>query len=158
MELSDLDRVVAIERESFSEPWAKSCFEYEILILEASELTVAELGDEVVGYTVAWFLSDEVHLANVAVQRKYRGKGIGRALVEAVISRAVQVEAERVVLEVRRSNVEAQRLYESLGFVRVGVRKNYYVKEKEDAILMACDLRYSDGGLGGPGGRSGRPA
>jgi len=140
MELSDLDQVMEIERQAFVEPWAKGCFEYEILVLDASELTVAVSRDRILGYTVAWFLDDEVHLANVAVEKRSRGLGIGRTLVEAVMNRAVEEGAERVALEVRRSNVEAQRLYETLGFVRSGVRKNYYAKEKEDAILMTCYL------------------
>jgi ribosomal-protein-alanine N-acetyltransferase len=141
MELGDLDQVMEIERESFSEPWSRGCFEHEILLLDASELTVAASKDEILGYTVAWFLEDEVHLANVAVCTGFRGRGVGRTLVEAVMSRAVQSRAKRVVLEVRRSNSEAQRLYETLGFVPVGVRKNYYTKDKEDAILMTCNLR-----------------
>jgi ribosomal-protein-alanine N-acetyltransferase len=140
MELSDLDQVMDIEREAFSEPWARGCFEHEILVLDASELTVAISQENILGYTVAWFLDDEVHLANVAVRQRFRGGGIGRALVEAVMSRAKQTGAERVVLEVRRSNAEAQRLYETLGFLPAGVRKNYYTKEKEDAILMTCQL------------------
>jgi ribosomal-protein-alanine N-acetyltransferase len=141
MELGDLDQVMAIERESFCEPWTKGCFEHEILVLDASELTVAVSQEDVLGYTVAWFLDNEVHLANVAVRERFRGRGIGRTLVETVMSRAMEVRAEKVVLEVRRSNLEAQKLYETLGFLRVGVRKNYYTKEKEDAILMTCDLR-----------------
>ena len=140
MELSDLDQVMEIERQAFVEPWARGCFEYEILVLDASELTVAVSHGSILGYTVAWFLEDEVHLANVAVEKRFRGLGIVRTLVEAVMNRAVEENAERVVLEVRRSNVEAQRLYETLGFVPSGVRKNYYAKEKEDAILMTCYL------------------
>jgi len=141
MELGDLDQVMDIERESFSEPWTRGCFEHEMLVLDASELTVAASQDDILGYTVAWFLEDEVHLANVAVRKKFRERGIGRTLVEALMNRAIQVRAERVVLEVRRSNLEAQRLYETLGFVQVGVRRNYYTKEGEDAILMSCFLR-----------------
>jgi ribosomal-protein-alanine N-acetyltransferase len=134
MELEDLDQVIEIERESFQEPWCRDHFVYEILLSEVSEVTVAVVEGAVAGYTVAWLLEDAVHLANVAVRKDLRGKGIGRKLVEAVLDRARSTGAGRVLLEVRRSNLEAQNLYRSLGFIEAGVRKNYY--QGEDAILM----------------------
>ncbi len=145
MTLSDLDQVIGIERESFVEPWTKANFEREVLSLDASEATVAVREDEVLGYTVAWYLPDKVHLANIAVKTGRRERGIGRALVEAVISRAGKCGGETVVLEVRESNHEARKLYDSLGFLAVGRRKNYYKRENEDAIIMQIVLGKTGG-------------
>jgi ribosomal-protein-alanine N-acetyltransferase len=154
MVLEDIDQVLEIERESFSEPWSRKNFEYELLQLDVSELIVAVVGKRVIGYTVTWFLGDEVHLANVAVRANRRERGVGRVLVEDVIARARRSRAHRVLLEVRESNFEARNLYDSLGFLPVGIRRDYYRKEKEDAVLMQCVLEYTgvadeDGGPGG---------
>jgi ribosomal-protein-alanine N-acetyltransferase len=150
MTLGDLDQVLEIERGSFSEPWSRTNFEYEMLHLDASELAVAVAGEAVLGYTVTWFLGDEVHLANVAVRADRRERGVGRALVEDVIARARRSGARRILLEVRESNYEARNLYDSLGFFQVGTRRNYYRKEREDAILMERVLEggREDGGEG----------
>lgn len=155
MTSEDLDQVIEIEKQSFSEPWSRKNFEYELLQLDASELTVAQAGGRIIGYTVTWFLGDEVHLANVAVRTEGRKRGVGRALVEDVIARARHSGARRVLLEVRESNYDARRLYASLGFLPVGIRRNYYRKEKEDAILMRLLLLDEHGCRGDGGGAGG---
>jgi ribosomal-protein-alanine N-acetyltransferase len=147
MELGDLDQVLEIETESFVEPWTRANFEEEIGGLGDSTLTVALLGEKVAGYSVTWYLPDHVHLANVAVRGDCRGRGIGRALVEDVIENAARGGVGKIMLEVRESNVEARRLYETLGFRAVGVKRNYYTKENEDAILMRYALE--ERGAGG---------
>jgi len=140
METNDLDQVLEIETESFVEPWTRQNFEQEIESPSASEMMVALLEKKVVGYSVTWYLEHEVHLANVAVRKSCRARGIGRALVEEVLDRARSEGAAQIVLEVRESNVEAIKLYETLGFRTVGLKRNYYKKENEDAILMRCLL------------------
>lgn len=155
MMLSDLDQVLVIERESFSEPWSRSNFEYELLNLDTSELIVAVVGQKIIGYSVTWLLGEEVHLANVAVRKDRRARGVGRALVEDVIARAKAARSRRVLLEVRESNYEARKLYDSLGFLPVGIRRNYYRKEREDAILMQCLLEDAYEDENGPGGAGG---
>jgi ribosomal-protein-alanine N-acetyltransferase len=140
MRVDDLDQVLAIETESFVEPWTRENFVQEIEYPSGSELTVATIDDAIVGYSVTWYLEHEVHLANVAVKSGYRERGIGRALVEAVMEAARREGAPKIMLEVRESNVEARRLYEHLGFCPVGVKPDYYRVEKEDAILMRYTL------------------
>jgi len=139
MGIEDLDQVLEIETESFVEPWTRENFIQEIDFPSDSELTVATIDEAIVGYSVTWYLEHEVHLANVAVQSGYRERGIGRALVEAVMEAARREGVPKIMLEVRESNAEARRLYEHLGFRAVGVKPDYYRVEKEDAILM----RYS---------------
>jgi ribosomal-protein-alanine N-acetyltransferase len=80
----------------------------------------------------------DVH--NLAVHPAWRRRGIGRSLLEAIISEARGLGLRRVTLEVRKSNQVAQRLYESLGFVAQAVRKGYYSDDGEDAVVMAVDL------------------
>ena len=143
MMLFDLDQVLAIETESFREPWTRENFAKELMARGDSELTVAVEGEAVLGYSVVWFVEEEVHLANVAVRRSSREQGLGRTLVEAVVCRAESLGALRIVLEVRKSNVEAQNLYETLGFRAVGSIRDYYKVEKEDAVVM--ELLLEDG-------------
>jgi ribosomal-protein-alanine N-acetyltransferase len=141
MRPGDVDEVVAIERISFSDPWSPRAF-----AMEASEGAsrswswVAEVEGEIVGYLVAWPVEDEVHLANVAVAREWRGRGIGRYLMEKLLERSRRHRASWIALEVRFSNEMARSLYESLGFRPVAIRKNYYRSEMEDALVMMCRL------------------
>lgn len=146
-----MDQVLEIETESFVEPWTRENFEHEISGIGDSLLRVALMGPRIVGYSVTWYLEDEVHLANVAVRGDSRGRGIGRALVEDVMNSAALADAAKIVLEVRESNLEARKLYEALGFRAVGIKRNYYKREKEDAILMCLLL-----GRDGRGGVKGR--
>jgi len=145
MRVEDLSQVVGIEREAFAEPWRREDFEAELLIFTDSVLKVAVDGDEVVGYYVLWRVAGSFHLANVAVRRDWRGKGVGRALVEDAVAEARAAGALRVTLEVRKSNLPARALYRKLGFVAVGLKKNYYRREREDAVVMRLDFGRKDG-------------
>lgn len=101
-----------------------------------ARVTVAKTpGDEVVGVLVAWAVADEVTLMDVAVAPTSRRRGVGRALVDELLAFARARGARLVVLEVRKSNTAAITLYESLGFVSVGVRRAYY-DDGEDAVDM----------------------
>ena len=141
MESRDLPQVMEIEVASFSEPWSRRDFEREMLLWRASDLTVAVSGENVLGYTVSWCTDDGVHMANVAVREGCRERGIGRALIENVIALAERRGASKISLEGRESNAEARSLYEALGFHAVGVKRNYYKKEGEDAVVMKLRLR-----------------
>lgn len=100
-----------------------------------SNLRVAREGDAVVGYLLAWKVVDEFHLLNVAVLPERRRAGIGLRLVEDLLARAPAEGVNRVLLEVRASNVAALALYERLGFERFNLRAGYYA-DGEDAIEM----------------------
>ncbi|MEO0073831.1 MAG: ribosomal protein S18-alanine N-acetyltransferase [candidate division WOR-3 bacterium] len=134
----DLDQVVAIENVSFPNPWRRSFFASDIAKPE-SLCIVAESGDDrVVGYLIAWGW-DEIHLANVAVAAEWRRQGIGRELMTAMIRWALERGASSIYLEVRESNLAAQRFYTGLGFVPTYRRKGYY-ENTEDAIVMERKL------------------
>lgn len=136
---ADMDQVMAIERTSFRFPWSARFFLEELRVEYARSLLV-EIGGKVVGYVLFWLLPDEVDIHNVAVHSECRRRGIGRVLIGHVVDQARGRGSLRVTLEVRKSNVPAQRLYESMGFEVTGLRKGYYADDGEDALTMALPL------------------
>ena len=100
---------------------------------------MAEMDGQVVGYAGAWIILDESHITNIAIEESRRGLGYGRALTTALMQYLSNLGAAYATLEVRRSNLRAQNLYKSLGFVELGVRKRYYEDNREDALIMVCD-------------------
>ena len=135
----DVDAVTAIEQATFAMPWSRESFVREMEKNVAARYLVAERNGRVIGYAGAWVILDESHITNIAVAEAERGKGVGRALVEALMRYISNLGAAYATLEVRVSNLRAQRLYESVGFVRVGKRKRYYEDNGEDAWLMVCE-------------------
>lgn len=135
-----LDQVVAIERASFTTPWSKNAFLYEIKYNEfAHYLTALTAKRNVAGYAGMWIVLDEAHLTNVAVHEHYRRRGLGLELMQKMIVWAVALGADRMTLEVRPSNKPARTLYANLGFEERGIRKNYYSDTGENAIIMWKD-------------------
>lgn len=102
-----------------------------------TELAVKEKVDLVQGFAGVWVLGDEAHLMSIAVREKNRRQGIGELLILATVEMATRQEARIVTLEVRVSNLVAQKLYEKYGFTQVGLRKAYYVDNREDAVIMS---------------------
>ena len=137
----DLDDVLEIERASFSNPWSRDMFLWELQNAGISYgYVLREPGGRVAAFCTVWIVQDELHVNNVAVGPAHRGKGVGQALLRFVLRLAAGLGARRATLEVRRSNVPALRLYERLGFRAVGVRRNYYSSPVEDALILWCDL------------------
>jgi ribosomal-protein-alanine N-acetyltransferase len=142
MRAEDLREVLEIERSSFDNPWSGALFLQELRI-PFSRILVIRPADEtvppIVGYLCRWFVADEMHVLNVAVHPRYRRRGIGAVLMAEALREARERTAEAVTLEVRRSNLGARRLYASLAFEEVGVRRNYYGRG-EDALIMRLAL------------------
>lgn len=148
MRVEDLDAILVIERASFPTPWSRRAFLSELTENAYARYYVAKVGGRVIGYAGTWAVLDEVHITNVAVHPSWRHQGIGRQLMEAIVTRADENRCRRVTLEVRRSNLVAQRLYESFGFVRRGVREGYYTDTHEDAFVMVRERSFPQpGGL-----------
>ena len=139
MTLDDLDAVVAIEAATFPIPWSRDSFQQELERNVAARYLVAEMEGQVIGYAGAWIILDESHITNIAIEESRRGLGYGRALTTALMQYLSNLGAAYATLEVRRSNLRAQNLYKSLGFVELGVRKRYYEDNREDALIMVCD-------------------
>jgi len=141
MMVEHLDQVILIENVSFPTPWSKNAFDYELTYNDFAHYIVA-LNDnkQVIGYAGVWLILDEGHITNIATHPDWRGTGLGFALMQELISRAALVGAERFTLEVRPSNKPARALYKKFGFVKKGLRKQYYTDTQEDAIIMWMDL------------------
>ena len=149
MDFEDLEQVVELEREAFTEPWSMSTFVYEITKNSlASYLVVTDQEDEgkIAGYVGMWLISGEAHITNVAVFSSYRGKGLGEALMMQQIAQSRLLGAERMTLEARVSNQVAINLYKKLGFREAGIRKKYYEDNGEDALIMWKEYQSQEDG------------
>jgi ribosomal-protein-alanine N-acetyltransferase len=134
---ADLDEIMVIERASFSAPWTAESIAEEIA-RPWSIFRVLRNGDgQLCAYLNFWVIYDELHILNIATHREHRRCGYARALMEELLAEAERNAVTEIMLEVRRTNEEAQRLYESLAFVRIGVRSRYYSDRGEDAIVYA---------------------
>ena len=133
-----------IERRSFTMPWQEATFRA-LMRRPSAALLTAELAERaattVVGFSVLWFAADEAELGDLAVDPEFRGRGIGRLLLEASIATARQRAAGVLYLEVRESNLAARALYDGHGFETVGRRPGYYSEPREDACVMRLDLQ-----------------
>jgi ribosomal-protein-alanine N-acetyltransferase len=134
-----LDQVMAIEQEAYPEPWTRTMFSQEITS-DNARFFVAFHEGVLVGYAGFWVVADEAHITSVTVRDTCRGRGFGRCALEFILGEAARLGACIATLEVRASNHRAQDLYLTAGFRHVGVRKGYYAKTGEDALLMAKDL------------------
>lgn len=135
MSAADLKAVQAIEQESFHDSWAVESWLAELNSSLANYIVLEQDGI-IKGFAGFWLIAGEAQVTRVAVAKDERGKGLGKILTEALIAAAWQENAEAVTLEVRKSNIAAQTVYEQTGFTVSGVRPNYYVDNKEDAIIM----------------------
>ncbi|OAT79958.1 ribosomal protein S18-alanine N-acetyltransferase [Desulfotomaculum copahuensis] len=134
-----LAQVAAIEKESFTTPWSREAFDYELTQNDFAIYLVALNGEQVAGYAGLWLILDEAHVTNVAVHAAFRGRGLGMMLMLELMRRAALAGAARMTLEVRASNHTARRLYERLGFKERGRRRGYYTDTNEDALIMWHD-------------------
>ena len=136
----DIDRVLEIEQESFPSPWSRKAFENE-LHKPVSIFLVAQVGNDIAGYIIAFHYAESSHIVNIAVAPEYRRHGIGKKLLERAIQEAKKDNLNYVFLEVRASSLPAQRLYELMGFKPIKRIRNYYSREHEDAIVYALNLK-----------------
>jgi ribosomal-protein-alanine N-acetyltransferase len=133
----DLDAVAALEAATFSNPWTREMLQRELEPPTAARVYVLRLPPGgLAAFCTCWVIGDELHVNTIAVHPDHRRRGLGRALMEYVLEDAAVSGAVRATLEVRRSNVAAQRLYSSLGFAPMGVRRHYYTNPEEDALIL----------------------
>ena len=132
MNESHVAAVAELEKQNFSEPWPEIAVRSELTNKLALWLVAVEDG-VVAGYVGSQTVLQEADMMNIAVGDGFRRRGIAKMLVEELIRR---LDAYQLTLEVRASNAPAIALYDSLGFTQVGLRKNYYHKPKEDALIL----------------------
>lgn len=138
--LGHISQLLEMENEAYPDPWKQGMFRQEITNA-TSFFCVGLLEGAIVAYGGFWLLLDEAHITKVTVGLTWRGQGLGRQLMAHLIEMAESRGANAARLEVREHNVPARRLYESLGFRAVGLRKGYYAKTNETAVVMAKTLR-----------------
>ena len=135
MNWGDLDQVMEIENACFSVPWTETGF-FTYLLRDDTLFLVAEDGEDIYGYCGIVMVMDEGDITNVAVASSMRNQGIGKMLLNKLFEETKNKGVNKIFLEVRESNAGAIHLYEKMGFVVTGRRKNYYEAPREDAILM----------------------
>lgn len=142
MEEEDLRSVCGIENLSFPSPWHETIFRGEIHNIPISYpyVMVHKANQRVIGYVIYWKIKEEVHINNIAVHPDFRRKGIARYVLREILAKVEKEGAKFVTLEVRPSNKAAISLYRRLGFQALGVRKEYYLKPKEDALILGKSL------------------
>ena len=133
-----LTALEAIEKACFHAPWSEKMLREE---LGKGIFLVAERDGQTVGYVGCQTVLDEGYITNVAVSPDCRRQGIARMLIDTLTAQAREHGLAFVTLEARASNAPAIALYEGAGFVRVGVRKNFYTAPSEDAVLMTLFLK-----------------
>lgn len=140
MEAFDIDQVVEVENASFTDPWPKDIFYQEVVQNSHAHYFVAQLDQQVIGYAGLWAVIDDAQITNIAILPRFRGYKIGEKLFEYTCQQAMRIGVKRLSLEVRASNVIAQRMYRKFGLVPGGIRKRYYTDNQEDAIVMWVNL------------------
>jgi [ribosomal protein S18]-alanine N-acetyltransferase len=141
-EMSDLEKIARIESESFSEPWSYEGFK-DAFALDTARIFAAFYNDREgksegspAGYLVLYFTPGDGELMTVAVEKGYRGLGIGHALIKEMKRFARENGIVTIALEVRESNAAAITLYKDEGFITAGKRRDFYSFPREDAFVM----------------------
>lgn len=142
LSLDDCKALAQLDSRIFSEPLSEKGFEREFYNKNAMTF-VAKVENKMAGYINLWGVCGEVSLNNIAVAEEFRGQGIGKALMQTAFDKLSNYfgKCEIITLEVRKSNYTAISMYEKFGFKQAGLRKNFYRKPDEDAILMNKDLK-----------------
>jgi len=130
-----IPQIVALEKLCFSLPWTEELLGTQLR--GDGHIFLAALdGDTVAGYIGLMYVLDEGYISNVAVLPAYRRRGVGTALLDELERKAREARLSFLTLEVRASNAAARALYAARGFQVTGLRRNYYEKPPEDAVLM----------------------
>jgi ribosomal-protein-alanine N-acetyltransferase len=137
---ADLDAVVALEEQSFTNPWSRDTLVWELRNSDVTFVYVMRLDDRTpVAFCVCWMLLDELHVNTIAVAPAYRRQGLATRLLQHVLGEAGARGVRRATLEVRASNQAALKLYERLGFSVTATRPGYYTQPDEDALILWCN-------------------
>lgn len=138
MTVADIDAVMAIERNAYPFPWTRGNF-HDSLESGYEARVLRDAAQDLLGYFLLMYVVEEVHLLNITVRPDQQGKGLGRTLLDKVLELSRDAGMHAVLLEVRPSNQHALSVYRHLGFMQIGMRKNYYPAAgatREDAIVM----------------------
>lgn len=133
MAVNDLDQIIVLEHQLFSSPWSKEDYLYELSSNPYAKYYVLE-DDKIIGYVGMWITYETAQITTIGIAKERQGQGLSKLLMNKVDGETRDCEA--ITLEVRVSNTRAIRLYESYGFRKEAIRKDYYLDNHEDAYLM----------------------
>lgn len=136
MILEHINEIAELEKICFYTPWTKADFIKEINENKFAIYLVAKSENKIIGYAGMWHILDEGHITNIAVLPENRRLKVGSKLVTGLIDIAITKSITALTLEVKISNLAAQRLYTGFGFKPEGIRKKYYSDTGEDAVIM----------------------
>ena len=141
MTLDDVDEVMAIESLVYTQPWSARGYRHELThndLAHYQALTVSDAPSrqQLIGYAGYWLVLDETHISTIVIHPEWRGLGLGELLLLNALQQASSQGATLATLEVRRSNLVAQLLYQKYGFEVTGERLRYYQDNHEDALIM----------------------
>lgn len=136
----DLDVIMEIEPHIYSHPWSRGNFSDSLMSGYPAWVLLCDA--KIIGYALMMIVLDEAHLLNLSIAKAYQKQGLGRLLLEHMISIAKRHNAANMFLEVRPSNISAIALYENIGFNEMAIRRGYYPAHngREDAVLMGLAL------------------
>ncbi len=140
MDIGDLKRIMELEHLLFTSVWNEEDFIYEITDNPFSFYYVLEDENRIVGYVGLWVMYEQSQITTIGIDPCCQRKGYGQYLLNEMIHLAISKECEVMSLEVRVSNSKAIGLYEKFGFVKEGIRKDYYQDNHEDAYLYVKRL------------------
>ena len=140
MEINDLEKVLEIEKQSFSVPWTQDLFISELTRNKYAKYFVLVKDNDVVGYLGLWQKGSSFHITNIAISEKLRRRGYGEKFLKFIEKITVIYRIKKISLEVRRSNYIAQDMYRKYGYKVIRILRNYYQEEKEDALVMEKKL------------------
>ncbi|MEQ1598341.1 MAG: ribosomal protein S18-alanine N-acetyltransferase [Methylotenera sp.] len=145
MQMDDLDAIMQIEPTIYSHPWTRGNFSDSLN--SGYSAWVLEEKNEMIGYALMMMVMDEAHLLNLSIAKQRQKQGLGRYLLEHMVTISKRHKATNMFLEVRTSNISAIALYENMGFCEISVRRGYYPADpktsetgREDAVLMGLAL------------------
>lgn len=138
MTMSDLDAISDTLFSDFDDFWTISTLKNE-LQNPNSQYIIAKLNNEIVGFGGIWKAVDDIHITDIVVKKIFRRQNIGSIILKQLISLAEKQNITSITLEVNSINIPAQKLYEKIGFKKVGLRKKYY-NNTDDAIIYTKDL------------------
>lgn len=135
----DIAQIADLEKKIFTDPWTNQGI-YETFCQNQAFIAVAEQNDKIVGYGIIYYVLDEGEIARIAVDETVRRQGVGRGILDYICKCCKKENVIRLLLDVRESNVSARSFYEQYGFLADGMRKNFYEKPNENAVLMSKEL------------------
>ena len=142
---SDIDEVSEIERMCFPSPWKTSAFVEELSCRDAFDWVVKETGEtggnSIIAYICSRLIIQDMYILKIAVTPRRQRQGIASWLLEKCFVLASEKNVQIAFLDVRPSNIPAIKLYKKLGFHTVGIRPNYYIETREDALVMRKHLK-----------------